>query len=228
MYTYAQTNIQLFNQLQKEGYVNDDLKLIANAYYFMITLFTGHFRESGKTFIAHLVGTASILAHLQVSAQIVAAGLLHATYARGSFGQLEKRGVSEFKRKQVIEAVGENCEEYIAKYYTLKWKKYNIFDIYKNIDQLKKIDRDVILIRLANELEEHLDQAIAYCSLSRRCNYKNHDQTLVIKLAHDLGFPTLADELTQAFQASAMAEIPSELCHASGQRRSFLIAPHLA
>ncbi|NJL09589.1 MAG: hypothetical protein HC908_03480 [Calothrix sp. SM1_7_51] len=64
MHCFAQTNIQLFNQLHREGYSSTDLSLIANAYSLAMELFTGTFRPSKKTFIAHLVGTASILASL--------------------------------------------------------------------------------------------------------------------------------------------------------------------
>jgi (p)ppGpp synthase/HD superfamily hydrolase len=37
-------------------------RAVASAYELTATLMTGQFRASGKTFIAHLVGTASILA----------------------------------------------------------------------------------------------------------------------------------------------------------------------
>ncbi|NJP21002.1 MAG: hypothetical protein HC763_20665 [Hydrococcus sp. CRU_1_1] len=90
MYVYAQTNIQLFNQLRDRGYSNAELQEIFNAYQLTIELFTGQFRASGKTFIAHLVGTASILTHLRVSSKLIAAGLLHAAYSQGDFGGIGK------------------------------------------------------------------------------------------------------------------------------------------
>ena len=86
MHTYAQTNIQLFNQLQREGYGAADLEAVARAYDLAIALTTGRFRASGKTFIAHLVGTAGILGSLKAPGPLVVAGLLHAAYAAGDFG----------------------------------------------------------------------------------------------------------------------------------------------
>ncbi len=86
MHSYAQTNIQLFNQLRQDGYSDADLILVRNAYELAMVLFTGRFQPSGKSFIAHVVGTASILAWLRLPAPVVAAGLLHNVYENGDFG----------------------------------------------------------------------------------------------------------------------------------------------
>ena len=75
---YAQTNIQLFNQVRQQGYSHEDLARFSQAYRFSLPLFSGRFRASGKTFFAHLAGTASVLASLGVDGQLVTAGLLHA------------------------------------------------------------------------------------------------------------------------------------------------------
>ena len=86
MHAYAQTNVQLFNQLQSEGYSKKDRERVREAYEFAMRLFTSLFLPSGKTFIDHLVGTASILASLHMPVEIVAAGLIHAAYLHGDFG----------------------------------------------------------------------------------------------------------------------------------------------
>ncbi len=58
--TYAQTNIQLFNQLRLAQYSEADLNYLCNIYDFALQIFTGCLRGSGKPFLSHLVGTASI------------------------------------------------------------------------------------------------------------------------------------------------------------------------
>ena len=63
--TYAQSNLQLFNQLIANGYSESELVCVVNAYKLIMNLFTGIFRSSGKTFLAHLIGTASVLVNLQ-------------------------------------------------------------------------------------------------------------------------------------------------------------------
>ncbi|HBE20933.1 MAG TPA: hypothetical protein DEG17_06750 [Cyanobacteria bacterium UBA11149] len=134
MQSYAQTYIQLLNQLQREGYSKEDLILIKNAYEMAMELFTGCYRPSGKTFIAHVVGTASILTSLHVSAKIVAAGLLHSIYAEADFGSWEK-GISNTKQKQVTAVVGEEVEEYLCRYAALKWWRQKILSLHKSLDQ---------------------------------------------------------------------------------------------
>ena len=71
--TYAQTNIQLFKQLHGDGYSATELALICDAYRLAIRLYSGYFLASGRTEIAHVVGTASILGVLKVPAPVVAA-----------------------------------------------------------------------------------------------------------------------------------------------------------
>ena len=114
MHSYAQTNIQLFNQLKRDSYSDAELACIRNAYELAMRLFTGLYRASGKTFIAHIVGTASILSSLHAPAEVVTAGVLHAAYKHGDFGNWAK-GVSDAKREQVRRAFGDKVEEYVAR-----------------------------------------------------------------------------------------------------------------
>ncbi|HEY9297702.1 MAG TPA: HD domain-containing protein, partial [Phormidium sp.] len=199
MHSYAQTNLQLFNQLSHTGYSKAELNLIYNTYQLVMELFTGSFRSSGKTFIAHLVGTASILASLGASGKVVAAGLLHAAYSNGDFGD-GKKGINNARREKIRLAVGEEVEEYIVKYTALQWNEKAISTICDGIDTLSSIERDVLLIRLTNELEEYLDLGILYCGSQKYQRYVNHSSHLMVKMAEELGFPTLAEQLTTVLQ----------------------------
>lgn len=228
MYRYAQTNIQLFNQLhninQLENsprYSDAEMKNILNAYELAMCLFAGRFRASGKTFIAHLIGTASILAPLNVPGSVIAAGLIHAVYAHGNFGD-RKKGINEIKREIVRNIVGEEIEEYVARYTAFKWNQQSI----SNADPKCTKERYVLLIRLANELEEHLDFAIFYCSEKKRKQYLNRAEIYgdrIVEIAYKLGFPSLAAELAKAFQQINTAEIPERLCI---QNNFFTISPN--
>src|SRR5262249_47294175 len=82
---FAQTIIQLHNQLVRDGYTVDDLRQVRRAYDLAATLFGGMLRASGKTFLAHCVGTASTLARFGAPGVVVVAGLLHAAYTHGRF-----------------------------------------------------------------------------------------------------------------------------------------------
>lgn len=225
MHSYAQTNLQLFNQLYHSGYSKSELKLIYNTYQLVMELFTGGFRSSGKTFIAHLVGTASILASLGASGKVVAAGLLHAAYTNGDFGD-GKKGIDKAKQEKIKLALGEEVEEYIARYTALQWNEKSISAIGDRFDTLDSIERDVLLIRLTNELEEYLDLGILYCGKLKYQRYVNHSAHLMVEMAEKLGYPTLAKQLETTFQEATLAEISSELRNQSGQNVSFVIAPN--
>ncbi len=100
MNSYAQTNIQLYGQLLQCNWSDADLRQVQAAYALAMTIFAGHYRPNHKSFLAHLVGTASILAAHDADATIVAAGLLHSAYSHGEFGD-GSRGMTAAKRRTV-------------------------------------------------------------------------------------------------------------------------------
>lgn len=227
MYSYAQTNIQLFNQLRIRNYSEADLKSIFKIYELTMNLFNGCYRPSGKTFIAHLIGTASILASLDVPINVVAAGLIHAAYSNGQFGDGEK-GISEKKRAQLREVVGEEIEEYVARYQILLWKNKTIPTLHEGMSELSPIDRDVLLIRLANELEEYLDRGILYCGEQKLQRYIKQALVsghLIVEMADKLGFPVLASELAKAFKEASLPAISITNPCQGIRHRSFVIPP---
>ncbi|MFB2919364.1 MULTISPECIES: DUF6817 domain-containing protein [Aerosakkonema] len=223
MYPFAQTNIQLFAQLSRQGYSETELSCILKAYQLAMSLFTGFFRGDSKTFIAHLVGTASIVASVNAPVEVVAASLLHAAYMQGDFGD-GGTGISNSKREQVRRAVGKDVEEYIAKYTGLKWNEESISAIAQSLNTLTPSDRQVLLMRLANELEDHLDLGILYCAnFEKRLHYVKCSGDLIVKIAKELGFATLAAELTRVFAEVTSANIPAGL--RGTYNYSFQLAP---
>ena len=128
MAPYAQTNIQFFNQLRSLEYSAADLVLVRDSYELAMELFAGRFRPSGKPFLCHLVGTASILASLKVSPVLVAAGLLHAAYMQGNFGAA-RGGMSRAKRRRVRSVVSDEVEKLVASYGKLLWSEKTVPEI---------------------------------------------------------------------------------------------------
>jgi len=223
MYLYAQTNTQLYDQLQREGYEGPTLTFIADTYDFACQLCSGLYRPSGKTFIDHLVGTASILVSLHASENLIAAALLHAVYMHGDFGK-EPKGIFEKKRDQVRQVVGYQVEEYVARYAALQWGPKTIATIREKFRQFELIDREVLLLRLANELDDFSDLGVLYCfgAESARQTYLQRMPTLV-EMAEELGFPSLAANFMRVKEEIASAEVPKEL--RSRQPGVILIAP---
>lgn len=225
MHSYAQTNIQLFNQLHREGYGAADFTAVASSYELTTELMTGQFRASGKTFIAHLVGTASILATLHAASELVAAALLHAVYSAGDFGD-DSRGISDAKRERIRSAVGERTEDHVYRYHNLAWNDQQIRSVSGSLDSMTTVERDVVLMRLANELEDHLDLGMLYCGDQKR-SYSSGTLRcqLLVGIARKLGYPDLADELRQTIEESAAAIVPPELLHANARNASFVLPP---
>lgn len=210
-HAYAQTNLQLFVQLQKAGYSETDLICIANAYKLGCRLFTGAFRGSGKPFLAHLIGTASILVTLQRSTPTIAAGLLHAAYELGDFGDAT-RGMLDWKRSQVQQAVGKEIEFLVAQYHTFKWNGTTIAQTYSCIDQLTVNEQEILIMRLANELEDHLDLGVLYCgNLEQRLDYIRNSRDRMVEIAALLELPTLSEALEKTLNAALAVKIPSAL-----------------
>lgn len=206
MYHFAQTNIQLFNQLHDLGYDEKDLDIVTRSYELAITLFTGQFRGSGKTFIAHLVGTASILASLRSAPSIIAAGLLHAAYESGDFG-IGGEGFSPSKRDYLRAAVGAEVEERITRYTELEWNHEVAQRLFHKMDSLSRIEQDILLLRLANELEDYLDLGILFCGIEKRAHVdeRNCNKKVLYDIARALGYPELAEALRAEIEKTAVA-----------------------
>jgi len=198
---YAQTNIQLFNQLRHDGYANIELSLVRDAYELATQLYSGYFIGSGRTQIAHVVGTASILGALHLPAEVAAAGLIHNAYDNGDFGD-GRKGACVARRQQIRQAVGAAVEEYVYRFPTINRLvvsfSTDLFSqssspIREQLDALDPIDRQVLLIVLA----ERLDHCLSH-------EYKDRNLLHLRAVAEQVGFPTWATELEQALRTPAM------------------------
>ena len=190
----AQTNVMLYQQLHQIGYGSESLARVRAAYELATELFAGLFRACGRPFLAHLVGTASILAEIGAAESTVVAGLLHAAYEQGDFGFTRWRN----RRGRVKAVVGTAVEEVIQRYNALKWTKRTIFELLERLDRLSDLDNAVLLMRLANELEDRMNLAH---QLSRE---RAHDylsvREIVVAMADRLEQPRLAVALRRAFE----------------------------
>jgi (p)ppGpp synthase/HD superfamily hydrolase len=223
MHRRAQTNVQLYNQLRDAGYSSADLKLVRNAYELAMVLFAARYQPSGKSFMAHVVGTASILASLGLPASVVAAGLLHNVYKHGDFGD----GASKFsvtRKHNISRVLGSEVAEYAARFRALPWDSPTIQLARTNMDQLGSADRHVILIRLADQLEHISDLDHLYYGESVRQRYVGATP-IAIELAEKMGFAALALELERVSQEWKSAGPPVEPPVRVKHNVSFVIAP---
>lgn len=208
---YAQTNLQLYAQLQRAGTAEEDLAMVRAGYDLAMKLCPASFRGSGKPLLAHLVGTASILASIRQTPKVITAGLLHAAYVFGDFGD-GSSGITSARRNRVRQAVGPDVEELIARYTRFDWNKNTIPTIRERVETLTPIEREVLVIRLANELEDHLDFGVLYCGNGeKRRDYIRSPLNQSVDMANKLGLTDLAAELDAAFTDTLTATLPETL-----------------
>lgn len=207
----AQTILQLFSQLEAQGYRDEDLHLIHRAYALAVRLSTCQYRSSGRTLIDHAVGVASILAALRREPRLVAAGLTHVAYLHGDFGTWRKR-VLPLKRALVRKEVGPAAEELVYRYTLLDWSPGSIASLRERLRDRDAMHRTVVLMRLADQLDIHGEHDVLYCNDDeRRRAYARSVGPAVVELANELEVPALAAALQRAFAEVADATPPASL-----------------
>ncbi|MEX2170754.1 MAG: DUF6817 domain-containing protein [Pirellulales bacterium] len=222
---YAQTNIQLYSQLLQADWADAELRRVQAAYELAMRLFAGHFRPNQKTFLAHLVGTASILAAHGGESETVVAGLLHSVYSHGEFGN-SSRGITSAKRQVVRGAVGDHCEALIDRYTSIRWSLSEIIALAAGACGLSAQNKCIALIKLADVLEDHLERGMQYSPHKKLPGGGGGDDAwcgALIELAAALGHDRLAAELKTGFEPTDQRPVPEFLFgHKPG---SFVLAP---
>ncbi len=193
MSTYAVTNLQLFNQLLAQEYTQENLKCIQQAYEMARLLFSGRFIASGRSQLAHCVGTASILAFFDAPGLLVAAGLIHNVYQNGDFGD-GGRGISEQRQTLLREALGPEIEQEVADFANVKWNEQTI----KNFLFGKgPLTFNLVFLRLADTLEHNLEGGMFYNqkAMKAKRGLSKNIPPYVIHAANVLGRQGLTREL---------------------------------
>jgi (p)ppGpp synthase/HD superfamily hydrolase len=222
----AQTNLQLYNQLRAQGYIDEQLAVVHRAYEFLITIYPGYHQADGKPFVAHTVGVASILGYLNFPVDFVAVGLLHNLYGNGDFGDGLSYVATKRRRRIVREAVGELIEAAIDRFPKCRINQQTLPNLMSSLDQPGEIDKKLIVIDLADYLEKYIDLGVCYWGNSRWVTdaVGKHGETLVA-IASRLGYPQLAAMLKEAFAQTDATQIPDSLRASSGWQGMDLIVP---
>jgi hypothetical protein len=153
----AQTNVELVRQLADDASFGDDaLARIDRSYELARVAHSAQFRPNGKPFVAHLVGTASIVAMHGGSVDAVCAALLHAVLVQGDFGTGLRRSTPH-RRRAVRAAAGDVVEQIVSRYPQV---------LIGTAVPDDAVGRDAMLVRLANELEEAIDDGRSPAALA--------------------------------------------------------------
>lgn len=168
-------------------------------------MLSGQYRPSGKPFIDHLVGTASILAEHRADFDVVLAGLLHAAYRHGDFGT-GRPGATKVKRRLVRSVVGPEAESWVHAYTMFPWSK-EVMQRFLDFEPSAE-ERTLILMRLANELDDQLDLGVLYgADGARRQKFAAEYGERALRLAESIDQSGLASDLRGAFAATVAADL---------------------
>ena len=227
MEVLAQTNLQLYNQLRRQGRSDEELRLVRAAYELACILYTGYFSADRRPFVAHVVGVASTLASVAQSAQLVAAGALHNVYGNGDFGDGLHNAAPESRRRQVREAVGHDVEDIVYRFH-LRRVRPMLDDGYRqSLERLAQTDMAVLLLDLADVLEKHIDGSVLYHGDgSWIAGPVDRHGEFLVELARRIGQPKLATMLEQRFaEVAADPGLPVVLRGPPGRKHRALVVP---
>lgn len=224
----AQTNIQLYNQLRRQGLSRAELVLVHRAYELLASVYSGYYQGDGKPFVAHGVGVASILAELGQPVEIVATGLLHGVYGNGDFGDGQASGGTPARRQIVREAAGDEVEELVARFTELRLHPDTIERDRQAIARLDATERRLQLMAIVDHLEKYVDLGVLYFGDDVEITeWTERIGPDLIELAGALGEPRLAAMVSAAFdEATAQStNVPAELRASDGRRHLKLVVP---
>ena len=163
----VQTHLELFMQMSETAnYSSKDIENCNKAYNLALNCVYDIARGSGKPFICHLVGTASILVAQKVEIDVVIAGLIHALF---------QNRVNFPGTKTIVERytwVEQNFNQLIAQLvldYT-EFENVPLSDMHL-FENEKKNFQEVLMMRLADELED-----LTYFSLFMHGNEHDNEE----------------------------------------------------
>lgn len=188
----CQTNLELYEQmLESSNYTQQDIELVHEAYFFSLPKVNGLYRGSGKPFICHLVGTCSILVALNCSVEVLLSGMMHALYQnRVNFdGELS----IENRRIILTEKFGRPVDGLIADYTEFEM-------VHINQIKLNESNRPVILMRLADTLEDLAGEALFFRG--------NPNDDGAVKGSFENYFTFYKEHIEQLVLLSNLAEAP--------------------
>ena len=197
-------------QLIGLGWQADQLLSLRRAHDLAARRFRGLVRPGGKSFLSHLVGTASIAAYCGANADVTEAALLHAWRTHGVqlLGWRPPRLRGHFSRRLRPEV-----RALVAAYETLHRRV-------RREGQTAALNADradgALLIHLANEVERYVDHGALFVAHYR--DDVEHGPDL-LQLARFHGYHGLARSLAQALESDRDLFVPPGLVSPESRSR---------
>jgi len=204
----ARTYPQLMNQAIACGMDAGSLRRLKAAHVLAANMTFGLHRAQGVPFLCHLTGTASIALAENAPLDVVLAAQLHAAYILYAFDGSDRR-VRPSQRSLIAREVGERAERLVWDYAHLPWESVSALDAHHaQLATVPPATRQLLLLRLVNELDDHLGLAAAYANPAHARERAAELGGRVVELARRLEHPRLAADLEEAYAAEAEASLP--------------------
>src|SRR5262245_51901158 len=209
---HAQTVGQLFVQLHDAGASAAELARVRDAYLLAMQLYSGLFSGSGKTTLAHEIGTGSLAHRFGGPIDLVVAGMIHGAYIVGDWGQYRLRTTGK-KRDQLRAVIGEQAEVCVYEYTQMRWDSETIPRMASNVGALTARERDVVFLRLVEELDRLLDYGAIICfrHAEPMKAWLRGQRDHLCRLAEQLGHRALGAELAREIDRTLAAELAAEI-----------------
>ncbi len=185
-------------------------------------------RGSFKPFSCHLVGSASTLCELAQPVHCIVAALLHAVYQDRVLlgGEID----IEKKRRYIVEKFGGECEALVYASHMFSWDELSEY-VKNNLENEQ--NRMVLLMRIADALEDMVDEAMAihgnvgeseevWGTGAWRVKKWSGMEPALVEAAEKLGQSGLAKRIIEWMAANRRPSLPARL--RSGQHTSFTMA----
>jgi (p)ppGpp synthase/HD superfamily hydrolase len=186
----AQTNLQLHEQLHRLEWEEDEIRAVRRTSELATALFGGIERGGGRTFLEHLIGTASVLVESGSEPALVHAALLHATIGRSPYASVTQRVRSRHYRRLIRRVAGADVLGLI--------ETYNASDSRLSVAQLAAVHGPRIgALAAANGIDDLLDGRARHLPARQRSLYAESARS-AIAWAEAEGFDRLAELCARA------------------------------
>jgi hypothetical protein len=219
---FAQTIQQLLNQLAGAGFPAWNISVVRETYALAEVMFAGMYRSTGKTVLAHMVGTASVLAAHGATLGVLQVALLHAAYTFGRFP--DTVGELDAMRRWLLARIGFSVEGLLWEWTRLDIAVVEPQVLQPDLDQLPINIAFGVLVHIANSIDEHLDWGLLHSTNVQEVLSKNTAQDERWRAVHQrvverMGFSPMLDLLDSvAAQTREKASIPMPFADPLGAR----------
>ena len=216
MRDYAITYQQLIRQAVAQGLSDDELIRIRNGYDVAVRITDGLYRKQMVPFICHLVRTSSIVMHETRELAPILASMLHAVYFLNIFSRSTRRGPRQSDRVFLKDTVGGEVERLIADYSQFRFGEEEATYWAAPDRVLDDRTKQLLMMRLADELEDHLDAAESFVPAGK---FRAGDTTYgvpFVELAGRLGLHAIAEDFHEALKLNHEMRLPEEILSPHG------------